>query len=37
MTGPCEWLATRTSERTLARLTLVFAAGFVVLGAGVAW
>ena len=37
MIGPCEWLATRTSERTLARLTLLFAAGFVVLGAGVAW
>ncbi|WP_424018322.1 hypothetical protein ACOZ4N_02375 [Halorientalis pallida] len=37
MTGPCEWLATRTSQRTLARLTLAFAAGFVVLGASVTW
>jgi hypothetical protein len=37
MSGPSEWLTTRTSERTLARLTLLFAAGFVVLGAGVTW
>ncbi|RXK51456.1 hypothetical protein [Halorientalis pallida] len=37
MTGPSAWLATRTSERTLARLVLVFAAGFVVVGSGVAW
>jgi hypothetical protein len=37
MIGPCEWLTARTNERTLARLTLLFAAGVVVLGAGVAW
>jgi len=37
MNGPCAWLADRVSERTLARLAVAFAAGFVVLGAGVAW
>jgi len=37
MTGPTEWLADRVSDRTLARLTLGFAAGFVLLATVVVW
>ena len=37
MAGPTTWLLARASDRTVARLAIAFAAGFVILGAGVVW